>query len=63
MPAQALLLGLGMPLKSTLRSSVNPALRSPLEPGVGGAPPEYVGNDLTLDTDLLSLDADTLTLE
>ncbi len=52
-----------MPLKSTLRSSVNPALRSPLEPGVGGAPPEYVGNDLTLDTDLLSLDADTLTLE
>lgn len=50
-------------LRSPLRPALSPALRSPLEPGVGGAPPEYDGNDLTLDTDLLSLDADTLTLE
>ena len=49
--------------RSPLRAPTEPALRSPFAPGGGGEPPEYVGNDLTLDTDLLSLDADTLTLE
>jgi hypothetical protein len=49
--------------ESPLRSVFESAVRSPLDRGVGGAPPEYVGNDLTLDADLLSLDADTLTLE
>lgn len=51
-------------LREPLRDPLQRPLRGPLEPGVGGAaPPEYVGNDLTLDLDLLSLDADTLTLE
>lgn len=51
-------------LRSPLRSPLQPATRSPFEVRVGGsAPPEYDGNDLTLDADVLSLDADTLTLE